>query len=108
MKLTDAFQFEIEKIGKPKWGDEPLSVSLKWNRKVPELAAVRFYDGEGKEIKSEPGGSSWWRVMGKYIVTKSYSLKRKSDVIKIEMDLWTDAETINVPVKLKMGFYGGQ
>ncbi len=108
VKLTDAFQFKIGKIGKPKWGDDPLSVSLKWGRKIPELAAVRFYDGEGKEIKSKPDGSSWGTFIGKYTVTKSYSLKRKSDVIKIEMDLWTDVETINVPVKLKMGYYGGQ
>ncbi|MBT8044227.1 MAG: hypothetical protein KJO79_04690 [Verrucomicrobiae bacterium] len=108
VELTDDFKFEISKIEKPKWGDDPLSVTLKWSRKIPELAAVRFYDAEGKEIESKSGGSSWGGFLGKYSVTKSYRLKRKSKVLKIEMDLWTDAETINVPIKLKMGLHGGQ
>lgn len=103
VELKDGFKFKITKIGKPKWGDDPLSVTLEWKRKVPELAAVRFFDAGGKEIKSSAGGSSWGGLMGNYTVAKTYNLKSKADVLKIEMDLWVDVETITVPVNLVVG-----
>lgn len=106
IELTEMFKFEVESIGKPKWGDEPLEVTFKWKRKIPELAAVRFYDGDGKLIESSDGGSSSMGMLGKYTVTRSYKLKKKSDVLKIEMDLWSDAETVTVPVDLTMGAGG--
>jgi len=106
VELTDDFKFEIDKIGKPKWGKDPLEVTFKWNRKVPEFAAVRFYDKEGKEIESSKGGSGSSGFLGKYTVTKSYKLKKKSDVLKIEMDLWMDAKTITLPVDVTVGAGG--
>lgn len=108
VELTDKFKFEIESIGKPKWGDDPLEVSFKWKRKVPELAAVRFYDAEGNLIESSSGGSSSMGMLGRYTVTKSYKLKKKVDKLKIEMDLWSDAETVTVPVDLTVGAGGAK
>jgi hypothetical protein len=106
VELTDDFKFEIDKIGKPKWGKDPLELTFKWSRKVPELAAVRFYDKEGKEIESSKGGSGWSGFLGKYTVTKSYKLKKESEILKIEMDLWADAETITLPVNVVVGAGG--
>lgn len=108
VEITDGFKFEIDAIGKPKWGDDPLEITLKWSRKVPELAAVRFFDEAGKEIESSTGGSSSMGFGNKYTVTKSYKLKKKSDTLKIEVDLWTDAETVSVPVDLSVGLGGGK
>ncbi len=106
VELSDNFKFEIDAIGKPEWGDEPLGLTLKWNRKVPELAAVRFYDEAGKLIESSSGGSSRSGFLGKYTVTKSYKLKKNSKVLKIEMDLWMDAEKVSVPVDVQVGLGG--
>ncbi len=106
VELSDDFKFEIDTIGKPKWGDEPLALTLKWNRKVPELAAVRFCDEAGKVIESSPSGSSRSGFLGKYTVTKSYKLKKNSKVLKIEMDLWMDAEKVTVPVDVRVGLGG--
>ena len=103
VELSEGFKFEIESIGKPKWGDDPLEVAFKWQRKVPELAAVRFYDAEGTLIESSSGGSSSMGMLGKYSVTKSYKLKKKAAKLKIEVDLWMDAETVTVPVDLAVG-----
>lgn len=103
VSLSDDFQFEIDSIGKPKWGDDPLALTLKWQRKVPELAAVRFYDEAGKEIKSSGNGSSSMGMFKKYTVTKSYALKKKSKVLKIEMDLWVGVQKVTVPIDTVVG-----
>ena len=108
VELGEDFAFEISEIGKPKWGKDPLSVTLKWSRKVPELAAVRFFDADGKEIESSNGGSSSMGFSGKYTVSKSYNLKKKSDVLKIEMDLWVDLEKITVPLNVAVGLNGAK
>lgn len=112
LELNENFKFTVDSIGKPKWGDNPLEVTFKWKRKIPgkvdELRAVRFYDGEGKLIESSRGGNSWGGFAGSYSTTITYSLKKKSKVIKIEMDLWTDAEKVTVPLdmSLKLGGKG--
>jgi hypothetical protein len=106
--LSDDFKFEIDSIGKPKWGDDPLALTFKWNRKIPEFAAVRFYDEAGKEIESSTNGSSRSGFLGKYTVTKSYKLKKKSKMLKIEMDLWMDAENVSVPVDVQVGIGGSK
>lgn len=108
VELTDNFKFEIESVGKPKWGKDALAVELKWKRKVPELSAVRFYDSEGNEIESSKGGSSSSGMFGKYTVRKTYNLKKKSDTLRIEMDLWVDSAKSTVPVDLTIGVGGGK
>ena len=106
VQLADGFEFQVERIGKPKWGDDPLEVTLEWKRKIPELAAIRFFDADGKEIESSRGSSSRSGFFGKYTVTRTYLLKKKSDNLKIEVDLWTNAENITVPVDLKVQIGG--
>ncbi|BDS05112.1 hypothetical protein NT6N_01520 [Oceaniferula spumae] len=109
-KLTfgDNFSCEVSKIEKPKYGDDELEVSFKWDRDIPELAAVRFYDEAGKLIESKAGGWSSMGGFGKKTVTKSYLLKKKSDILKIEMDLWSDAEALTVPLNLNVGLGAGK
>ena len=109
VELFDGFQFEIDKMGKPEWGDDPLSLSLKWKRAIPELAAVRFFDAEGNEIESSSAGSTSWSAFGKVnSVTKSYNLKKKVKEFKIEMDIWNDLEEKILPVDLEVTSGGSQ
>lgn len=106
--MSDDFKFEIDEIGKPKWGSAPLSVTLKWKRKIPELADVRFYDEAGQLIESSVGSSSQGGFLGSYTVTQSYNLKKKSAILKMEMDLWLDAQKLTVPVDLAIGLGGAK
>lgn len=106
LEISDQFKFEVSEIGKPKWGKEPLEITLKWSRKVPDLAAIRFFNEAGKLIESSAGGSSRMGFGNKWTVTKSYKLKEKSDIIKIEVDVWVDSETVTVPVNLKLNLAG--
>lgn len=105
-ELRDDFKFTIEDIGKPKWGNDPLHVVFQWKRKkpgkVPELKEVRFYGEDGKLIESSRGSSSWGGFGGSYTTTLAYNLKKESKVLKVEMDLWTDAEKVTVPFDLTL------
>lgn len=106
VELVKGFSFVVDSLGKPKWGDHPLEISLKWNREIPELAAVRFFDADGKEIESSPNGSSSMDFMGKKSVSKQYKFKRKVDQFRIEMDLWVDMEQVSAPVDFTLGMGG--
>ena len=108
-KLTfgEDFTCEVTKLGKPTYGNDELEITFKWKHEISKLSAVRFFNKEGKEIESKSSGRSSFGSLGKMTVTKSYKLKKKSDVLKIEMELWTDAETVTVPLNVELGL-GGQ
>lgn len=111
LELDGGFKFTVDSIGKPKWGDNPLEVTFKWNRKTPgkveELKAVRFYNGDGELIESSRGGISWGGFAGNYSTTITYSLKKEAKTLKVEMDLWTDAEKVTVPLGMQLKLGGG-
>lgn len=103
----EGFAFEIDKVGKPEWGDDPLAISIKWQKSIPELAAVRFYDAQGKEIESSAGGSTSFSAFGKVTsVNKTYNLARKVDMVRMEVDLWSDLEEIVIPLDLIVSLSG--
>ena len=110
LDLGDDFQFTIDSIGKPKWGNDPLQVVFKWKRKkpgkVPELKEVRFFSEDGQLIKSSRGGTTWGGFAGTYTTTVSYNLKKESKILKIEMDIWVDAEKVTVPLNLSVKLGG--
>ncbi|MBK1829740.1 hypothetical protein JIN77_03315 [Verrucomicrobiaceae bacterium R5-34] len=108
LTFSDDFKCEVSEIGKPKNGKHAMEVSLKWKRDIPELAAIRFYDEAGKLIESKPGGWSSMGGFGRKTVTKSYQLEKASAILKIEVDLWSDHETLTVPLDLTLGMQGGQ
>lgn len=106
LTLKEGFNFEVSKIGKPKYGQDELEIDLKWKGDIPELAEVKFYNKEGALIESRAAGwSSFGRGAGKTVV-KTYKLKKKFDEIKIEMDLWTDAEALTLPIDLQLNALG--
>lgn len=108
VELAEGFVFEINKTGLSNWNKDDTEVSITWKRKVPELAEVRFYDPQGNLIESSSGGSSSMGFAGKYTVTKSYVLEKYSGAFRIEMSLWTDMQSVTVPVDFKIGIGGKQ
>lgn len=106
VELAEGFVFEINKVGLSNWNKDDTEVSMTWRRKVPELAEVRFYDPQGNLIESSSGGSSSMGFAGKYTVTKSYVLEKYSGAFRIEMSLWTDMQSVTVPVDFKIDIGG--
>jgi hypothetical protein len=108
VELAENLVFEISEAGKPGWGDDPFALTLKIKRDIPEVAKVRFFDGEGKQIEASRSGSSRGGFFNKVTVTRDYNLKRKVDKISVEVDLWTDLEEIMVPFDVKVGVGGAK
>lgn len=110
LELEHGMGCSIESYGKPKWGDNPLQIEFKWQRKtpgkVPELKEVRFYDESGELIKSSAAGTTWGGSNNNYTTTKSFGIKKSVKKLKIEMDVWSDAETIKVPLDVKVQIGG--
>ena len=99
----DDFAFKIIGLSKPTFGDYELDVVLVWKHDISALAEVRFYDEDGKLIESRQGGGGGH---GEPVVVRSYSLKKKPEAFKIEMDLWEDIEMVTVPLKMNLGLSG--
>ncbi|MFK7911837.1 MAG: hypothetical protein AB8F34_14740 [Akkermansiaceae bacterium] len=110
LELGEDFKFTVKSIGKPKWGDNALEVTFEWKRttpgKVEELKEVRFYGEDGKLIESSRGGTSWGGFGTNYSTSISYNLKKEAKILKVEMDIWTDAERVTVPLNLALKIGG--
>ncbi len=93
----------IEEVGKPGWGDMPMQVSLKADRDLTDIAAVRFLDEQGKAIESESAGSSRMSFGDQVTVTREYRLAREVEAVTVEIDVWTDLRTVEVPFDVTTG-----
>lgn len=104
INISDEFKPEISTL---KESGQGMEMELKWKKKIPELAAVRFYDKDGKEIEADTNGGSSSTFGKRVRVSKSWRLKRKVKVHKLEFDLWQDAKNMTVPLDLKFGLSNG-
>ena len=95
--------FEIDELGKPAWGKDPLSITLKSSVNHKDFKAFKFFDPEGKEIESNRAGSSSMGIFGKRTYGVTFNLKRKVDQIVLGLDGWTDLEKVQVPFDVKIG-----
>ena len=95
--------FEIDELGKPDWGKDPLSITLKSSVNHKDFKAFKFFDAEGKEIESKRAGSSSMGIFGKRTYGVTFNLKRKVDQIVLGLDGWTDLEKVQVPFDVKIG-----
>ncbi len=94
---------EVTEIGKPDYGDMKSEITLEAKMAWPSYSAVRFYDGEGNEIESESGGSSRFSMLGSVTETRSFRLASKPKSFRVEMDAWSDLESITVPFSVQAG-----
>lgn len=92
---------KITEIGKPFYGDMKAEITLEAKKAWPAFAAVRFYDGEGNEIKSEAGGHSRFSMLNSVTESRTFSLASKPKTFRVEMDIWSDLESITVPFNMK-------
>ncbi len=101
--VVGSHSFEIEELGKPDWGKDPLSITLKSSVNHKDFKAFKFLDAEGKEIEAKRSGSSSVGIFGKRTYEVTFNLKRKVDKIVLGLDGWTDLEKTQIPFDLKIG-----
>lgn len=97
---------KIKKVGKPDFGDDVLSIEFSTDMKMDGFAGVRFLTKDGKEVKSENGGSSWMSFNGKGSGDVSYSFSAKQDELIMVLESWTDKEEKIITVDLKASLTG--
>ena len=97
--------FTIKSAGKPQWGNQPLQITFNTKQKLDRIAEWKFYDADGKEIKSSHGGTSTMSMLGMTNIDRSVNLAKKVDKVTIAITYWTDMKTVSVPfdVKVSMG-----
>ena len=97
------FRFKLSEVGKPKWGEDPLAITLETSRDPADIQGIVFYGADGEVIESSSSGSGSMGMFGKMTYTVSYGLKKKPAEIVVGVSLWTDLEVVKVPLNLKVG-----
>jgi len=90
-------QLEINKIGKPIWGDGVVSVIFSSSSDISKIANIQFYDSKGKIIKSSSEGSGIQIFDDKKTYEIAYNLQKHPDTLKMSIICWEDMQTIKVP-----------
>jgi hypothetical protein len=67
------------------------------------IKTLRFLDASGKEIKSESTGSGMNSDGHTRTEFRDYAVFGQASTVTIEADLFTDSQTIQVPIDLKLG-----
>jgi len=101
--LVGPHSFEVDELGKPDWGKDPLSITLTSSVNHEDFKAFQFFDAEGKEIETKRAGSSSMGIFGKRTYGVTFNLKRKVEQFALGLDRWTDLEKIQVPFDFKIG-----
>ncbi|MFH0939824.1 MAG: hypothetical protein V1899_11195 [Planctomycetota bacterium] len=100
-KITaDNLEIVIQKVSKPEWGDEQLSLTFRATRELDEVAEICFFKADGTEIKSRRVGSSKIGVLGSLTVEWNYNLTEKVDTATIKVFVWTDLQQKKTPFNL--------
>lgn len=91
------FTATITKAGKPKWGDDALSVTLEYKFDNTKIRDFKFFDAAGNLVESKESSSGSSGFMGKKTYIQSYTFKKTHKKLIVEVDLWTDLEKTEVP-----------
>ena len=95
--------FEVNSLGKPDWGDDPIQVELKSSVSYKAFKGFHFYDSEGNKVESNRSGSGSMGIFGKRTYTVSFNLKKKVDKIVLAVDEWSDLEVVKIPFDFTIG-----
>lgn len=99
----DKLTATVTESKKNQWGDHAWEVSIKFDRKVPELADIIFYDKDGTVIESKRNGTMTSGFLGKTSVTYTYSIAKKVDSAVLEATIWLDAKKVSIPFTVTTG-----
>lgn len=94
------FSCEVTKANKSEWEEGAFDVSLTFKQDATNLADVQFLDGDGKVIEKSLVGTSRTAGFGLIETTYGYELKKQVKPVTVVFKVWTDAETVKLPVDL--------
>jgi hypothetical protein len=97
---------KVKKTGKPDYGDEVLSIAFSTNMKMDDFAGVKFLTKDGKEVKSDKGGSSWMGLGGNGSGTVDFNFTADQKELIMVIETWTDKEEKIIEVDLKAALAG--
>ncbi len=100
-KLPGDIPFTISNVGKPDWGNDALQITLAAQQDLASIAEIKFFDAQGKEIKSRRAGTASTRSGTAVSVWRNFNLKKKVDVVTIAITYWTDMRIVKVPFNVK-------
>ncbi|MFW6157997.1 MAG: hypothetical protein ACOC8E_01405 [Planctomycetota bacterium] len=87
----------VQKVGKPKWGNDALAVTLETNADPAPIADVKFIGADGKEIESRIRSRTHFGNTYRH----TYNLKKKADTVTVQIEYWTDMKTVDVPFSVE-------
>jgi hypothetical protein len=90
----------LDNVGKPDFGEDPFSVTVRSHSKLDNVAEIRFFKADGSEIKSHQTGTSKMAILGSLTVEWTYSLAEKADVATVKIFSWADMQKKKVAFKL--------
>lgn len=103
---TGPVRFEIVKVGKPDWGDEPLAITVAVKQDLHGVAEIRFLDDAGETIEYRDGGTMSSRIGNKVDIKRTFRLTESVATLTVEIDYWTDIKSVEAPFEavVSLGF----
>jgi hypothetical protein len=99
---ADKLELTIEDVGTPEWGDEPLGLTMRSSTELDEIAEIKFFTADGKEIPSRRTGTSKMGILGAMSVAWDYRLAQKVDVATVKIYVWSDLQKKRVPFSMSV------
>lgn len=99
----DLPKFKVKSSGKPQWGDDPFQIELSLDRKPDEIAGVRFYTKDGKELEANRTSSGWMGFGNKGSGEITYTFKAAHKDLILAVETWTGSQNLNISVDLEAG-----
>ncbi len=97
-----SLELEVAKSPTAPFDDSAMTVRLKNNASLRPIKSLRFLSSSGKEIKSQPMGSSFRRSNKTIVETRDFALWEKADSVTVEAEMFTQTETIQIPISLEI------
>lgn len=100
---TDLPKFKVKSSGKPQWGDDAFQIEFSTDRKPDDIAGLRFYTKDGKEVEANRAGSSWMSFGSKGSGEVTYTFKSEHKELIVAVETWTGRQEVTIKVDLDAG-----
>jgi len=94
---------KVKSSGKPKYGDGVFEIEFSTDRRPDDIAGIRFYGKDGKELEAHRGSSGWTSFGGHGSGEMTYSFKVPVTDLVVAVENWTGREEVRVKVDLSAG-----
>ena len=99
-----SLELEVAKVETRSYDDgSAMTVQFKSNASLRPIKSVRFLSSSGKEIKSLPIGRGSFRNNKSILETCGFALWENVASVTVEADMFTQTETVQIPVSLEIG-----